>query len=138
MSGNALIARLADRKREIADTMTGGAYQTWHSVIGLSAECRVLVDVMIVALQWMITGRGTIHAARIGDDFGSFQKKAPSTVWRDRPCLKTHQATAIRAASGPLHSRYSCRPQQCPPQARAQMIQLASPLPLVDGSGHER
>src|ERR1035437_2051409 len=80
MSGNALIARLADRKREIADTMTGGAYQTWHSIIGLSAECRRLVDVMIVALQWMITGRVTIHAARIGDDFGRYQKK------RLRPC----------------------------------------------------
>src|ERR1019366_10566619 len=79
-SGNALIARLADRQREIAGTMTGGAFQTWSSVIGLSAECRRLVDVMIVALQRMITGRVTVHTARIGDDFGSFQKKCL------RPC----------------------------------------------------
>jgi hypothetical protein len=30
------------------------------------------MDVTIGALQRMIAGRVTIHAARIGDDFGSF------------------------------------------------------------------
>ena len=77
MSGNALIARLADRQREIAVAVTSGAHQARYSVAGLSPECRRLMDVMIGALQRMNAGRVTIHAARTGDDFGGFRKKRP-------------------------------------------------------------
>ena len=41
----------------------------------LSKAKKVVVDVVVGALQRMVAGRVTIHAARIGEDFGGFQKK---------------------------------------------------------------
>ena len=77
-AGNPVIigSRSAERAMAAAESLRAD-----REIRGMTnADAAREADVVIVALQWMITGRVTIHAARIGDDFGSFQKK------RLRPC----------------------------------------------------
>jgi hypothetical protein len=77
MAGYALIARFSDRQSEILFVVARDAVQSGHSVISFSAKRWRRMDVPIVTLVRLVTGRVAVHASWAGDDPSSLTEQRP-------------------------------------------------------------
>jgi hypothetical protein len=69
-----------------------------HPVIGFTAQCQGLMDVPVIALVGVVTGRMAVHAAWTGNHLCRFSKQRP----RARGAIGNIGECAGRFQIGPL------------------------------------